>query len=192
MSLRPLWEPQSGLSLTRPGIAQGQCKPQNPGNGLNVKVPRRNHRQGHGLPKGTQAHLLGPGGLWVLPPPALPSGGLRLPMVVLGQGSRVQPDSSSPLTIPEARPGTSRKSPQPGQPPLRADMRTLTQKLPESAAGLHCSQEPKWHVVQQGHRPCGQQPQGWGGWNKAPCCPVTLGPCPVLRTLEKGARRMLF
>lgn len=69
---------------------------------------------------------------------------------------------------------------------------TLTQRLPESAAGLHCSQESKWHVVQQGHRPCDQQPQGWGGWNKAPCCPVTLGPCPVLRTLEKGARRMLF
>ena len=107
MSLRSPWEPQSGLSLTRPGIAQGQCKPQNPGNGLNVKVPRHSHRQGHGLPKGAQAHLLGPGGLWVPPPPALPRGGLRLPMVVLGQGSRVQPASNSLLTVSEAWPGTA-------------------------------------------------------------------------------------
>lgn len=64
------------------------------------------------------------------PAPAPLSRGLRLPVAVPGQASSGQPASSSPLIVPEAQPSTSGKSPRPEQPPLRADMRTLTQKLP--------------------------------------------------------------
>lgn len=54
--------PQASLRATqRPQLdLTWAYEPQNPGNGLNVKVPRRSHTQGHGLPEGTQAHLLGP------------------------------------------------------------------------------------------------------------------------------------
>ena len=48
-----------------------------------------------------------------------------------GLGQSFKRTASLRLTVPEALPSANGKSPQPRQPPLRLDMGTLTQRLPE-------------------------------------------------------------
>lgn len=157
-------ELQSSPRCNSAAADQGPGKPRSPGNSLNVKVPRRSHTQGHGLPEGSQAHLL-PQGLW-------PSPSSWTQVTAGGAGSGLGWTAGLLLPVPEAQPV------QVGSPLCETashHQHRCRDADPEAAPRtLSAGTEAQWQATPRA---------GVGG--------VTLNLCLVLRILEQGARGTL-